>query len=331
MQNVYDLQLIRYFRITEFACPGFRKETILESSRYQKKLQIIEIYQDISKQVRRLGGQIFSGKENLQTGEMQLGYVVSDSMTMRFIPKETLSRLAGYIAIVIDDFGYHTNPVITDFIDLPFQLTYAIIPGLPYTKTISKILAEAGKPVLIHMPMEALTKKVEQNGFELFVGMKPQEIRSRVRRASRAIPRAKGMNNHMGSRATLDDSLLFATLSELKALGLFFVDSKTHSQTRAYKIAQRLDVPSKINDIFLDNNDDIDYIKKRLFAIADIAAENGSAVGIGHHYVATLEALRAVVPQLQKRGFQFVPVGYLIDRENTDSLHIAQLPAIRRN
>lgn len=288
--------------------------------RTPREVQPLELYQHLSNAIQTQGGTVVSGNENLRTGEMTLAYKTTHTGVLQLQPDAALSSKAGRIAVIIDDFGYQDSPVVAAFADLPFAVTYSVIPGLTYSAMIAERLAKSGKPVMIHMPMEALERRVENHGFELMVGMRPEEIRARVRKAIAALPDAAGMNNHMGSRATVDDSLLVAALSVLKSAGLFFVDSKTNSQTKAFALARQMGVPAALNDTFLDNDEEVGAISAKLFHLADLAADNGTAIGIGHVRAATLASLQQTVPILERRGFEFVAIkDLLIGTETTTS------------
>ena len=280
--------------------------------RTPREVQPLELYQHLANAIQTQGGSVVSGNENLRTGEMTLTYKATHTGLLLLKPDAALSSKAGRLAVIIDDFGYQDSPVVASFAELPFAITYSIIPGLTHSAAIAERLANSGKPVMIHMPMQALERRVENHGFELMVDMRPEEIRARVRKAIAALPHAAGMNNHMGSRATVDDALLTAALSELKQAGLYFVDSKTNSQTKAFALAREMGVPAALNDTFLDNDEEVGAISAKLFHLADVAAENGSAIGIGHVHAATLAALQQTVPILEKRGFEFVAIKDLL-------------------
>ena len=65
-------------------------------------------------------------------------------------------------------------------------------------------------------------------------------------------------------------------------------------------------------DLFFDHIDDPQAIRKALWELADLAVQNGGAIGIGHGRPNTLDALKDVLPKLQKRGFQFVWASELV-------------------
>jgi hypothetical protein len=183
---------------------------------------------------------------------------------------------------------------------------------------------KSGKPVLIHMPMEALEKRVENNGYSLMVGMREKEIRERIRKAVQAVPYAEGMNNHMGSAATVVDTLLQAAFDELRQTGLFFIDSRTNSNTRAFRLAKKMGLEAGINDVFLDNEENLESIKQKMWQLGDLAAERGAAIAIGHPHRFTLEAIREIGPLLIQRGFQFVPVEELVRKPPAPEKMLAQ-------
>lgn len=256
---------------------------------------------------------------------LEFSYALRDQIieTLRLVPETRTRKTSGQIVIVIDDFGYHERELVKQFMRLPFAVTYAIIPGLPHSQSIARKLAAAGKTVIVHMPMEAMEKQVETNGFELSVGMSSTEIRSRVRKAMTLLPQAVGMNNHMGSRATQDQALVQALCEELKAANWCFLDSRTIETTKAFSQAQAHGLAAALNDTFLDSVEELEAVRKKVWRLAEIAEARGSAVGIGHPYQVTLKALQEIVPELQQRGFEFITLEQLLQPK----LHATPLPS----
>jgi hypothetical protein len=294
--------------------------------RVPKEIHPLVIYQVLSNQVRQLGGKVESGNEDLRTGETDLTYSFAGKTLgkIRLIPDPNLTRYVGKIAIIIDDFGYKVSAVANAFIKLEIPVTYSIIPGVKFSQAIADRLHKAGKPIMIHMPMQALEQQVENDGYNLMLDMPPQEIRARVRKALAAVPHAAGLNNHMGSAATVNDSLLAPVFDELKKAGLFFIDSKTNPGTRAFKLAKKIGLPADINDIFLDNEESWERVQQKMWQLADLAAAKGAAIAIGHPHEYTLRAIKEISPQLMQRGFEFVPVAELIRQAKPEEKILAQ-------
>ena len=294
--------------------------------RIPKEIHPLVIYQVLSNQVRQLGGKVESGTEDLRTGETNLIYSFAGKTLgkIRLLPDANLTRHAGKIAIIIDDFGYNVGGVAAELMKLEIPLTYSIIPGIKFSKEIAARLHKAGKPIMIHLPMEALERQVEKDGYSLMLDMKPPEIRERLRKAIAAVPHAAGMNNHMGSAATVSDSLLLPVFEELKKTELFFIDSKTNPNTRAFKLAKTMGLQTEINDIFLDNEEGWERVQQKMWQLADLAAAEGAAIAIGHPHEYTLRAIKEIGPQLMQRGFQFVPVEELVRKPAADEKILAQ-------
>jgi len=294
--------------------------------RVPKELHPLVIYQGLSNQVRQLGGKVESGVEDLRTGNAELTYSFAGKTLgkIRLLPDASITRHAGKIAIIIDDFGYTMNETVKALMKLDIPLTYAVIPGVKFSKDIAARLQQNGKTIMLHLPMQALERQVEKDGYSLMLEMKPAELRERVRKAVAAVPQAIGVNNHMGSAATVNDSLLLPVLDEIKKAGLFFIDSRTNSHTHAFKLAQKMGLPTGLNDIFLDNEESPERVQQKMWQLADLAAAEGAAIAIGHPHEATLRAIKEIGPQLVQRGFEFVPVETLLRSTKPEEKILAQ-------
>lgn len=282
--------------------------------RVPASLPPVVIYQALHDRIRQLGGQVEQGTEDLRSGVNALRYAFSGKTlgTIRLIPDAKLHRRAGRIAIIIDDFGHNLGEVASDFLDISLPVTYSIIPGLPYSQTVAATLQKNGKPMMIHLPMEPLEAQVEDDGYTLFTRLAEPEIRRRVKKAIGSLPHARGLNNHMGSLATVSDALLRPALEQMREARLFFVDSRTNPNTHAYSLARQMGLDTALNDTFLDTQEDRDWVAGKLLYLADLAAQRGFAIGIGHPNATTLRVLQELGPTLQQRGFEFVPVTELM-------------------
>jgi polysaccharide deacetylase 2 family uncharacterized protein YibQ len=128
------------------------------------------------------------------------------------------------------------------------------------------------------------------------------------------VPRAVGVNNHMGSRGTADPALMLAVLSEVRRRGLVFVDSRTTGASVAPTIAERLGVPIASRDVFLDNIPTSGVVLAQLEAAERVARRHGSAIAIGHPFPATLSALADWLPAAERRGLRLVTARSLTTR-----------------
>jgi polysaccharide deacetylase 2 family uncharacterized protein YibQ len=267
--------------------------------------------------LRHYQGRVLSATEfqEAQKVEMRCGFDTVE--TTRFILERDarIERETGQIAIVLDDFGYASKSewLFERFCALPYPLTLAILPNEGRVRSLIERARTGGHEVLVHLPMEPDDYPDKDPGVNaVLVDQEEKTIRLLVRNAIRRVPGAIGVNNHMGSRATADARVMEQVLKEIHRQGMFFLDSRTSSASVAYTVAQRMDVPALSRDLFIDPVDDAASVEKRLWELATLAARNGRAVGIGHDREQTLLALEAVLPRLEARGFQLVPVSELI-------------------
>ena len=217
------------------------------------------------------------------------------------------------LAIVIDDIGY--ADLISDRLrDLGIPLTAAVIPDAPYARSEAQRLHEYGLEAIIHLPMQPKdpANHHPRDQFVL-VDSSDAEIEELLRRAMAAVPNARGVNNHMGSRLTSDPQAIRHLLGMIKERGLFFVDSKTTGETVAFATARALQIKTALRDVFLDDVQTYGHTSAQLRRLVEIARQKGRALAIGHPFASTLAALSDAVPWLKQQGVDIVPVSEILE------------------
>ena len=217
-------------------------------------------------------------------------------------------------AIIIDDLGYDRQ-VVSQLMALQEALTFAVLPGERYSKIIAEQVTRAGFEVILHQPMEPLGyPKINVGKRAILMAMDKQQIREMLEKNILDVPYINGVNNHMGSRITEDTEKTQEIMNILKEHNLFFVDSQTSPKSVAYKTAKKTGLKAAYNQVFLDNQDDLGYIKKQLDQVAELSLKNKKVVAIGHGTrKEILAALQEKLPEFRKKGITIVPVSQLVE------------------
>jgi len=220
---------------------------------------------------------------------------------------ETTSAATGpKLALIVDDCGQWPD-IERAFIALPIPLTLSVLPDVRYTTAIAQEASAAGKGVMLHLPMETVSGMDPGKG-KVTTEMTDAQITAQVADDLAQVPLAQGVNNHEGSKGSADARVMGDVVQAIVARrdDLFFIDSRTASNSVAQQVAAKAGLATASRDVFLDNVDDQTAVEAQLRAAADLAIKNGSAIAIGHPRAATLAAVRALYPELQKRGITFV-------------------------
>jgi len=196
------------------------------------------------------------------------------------------------VAIIIDDLGYDPD-IAFSFIHLGMPISLSVLPRAPYTDMIVREANENGCEIILHLPMEPKHyPSVDPGPGALFLSMSEQEILQVLGRDLRDIPGARGVNNHMGSSFTEDRDKMLVVLKELKRKNLFYVDSRTTSNTVGFKLAKNLGLPAAKRSVFLDNDLAPKAIRMQMGRLLSMARHSGFAIGIGHPHKETLAILK---------------------------------------
>ncbi|MGI9294222.1 MAG: divergent polysaccharide deacetylase family protein [Pseudomonadales bacterium] len=226
------------------------------------------------------------------------------------------------LVIIIDDLGY-SRRLGQRAIELPGNITYAVIPNSPNGKWLAQQAHEAGKEIMVHAPMSSIDGNSLENG-GLTTAMLPAEFLAAVQTGIQAVPHALGLNNHMGSELTQRPEYMRLLMQVVAKHNFYFIDSRTSAQTIAAKMAERYRVRHLSRDVFLDNNQDYTATAAAFDQLLRIAKKKGVAVGIGHPYPSTLQFLEQALPTLAERGVILIPGSTAIDRYYRPSEQLAE-------
>lgn len=209
------------------------------------------------------------------------------------------------ITFVFDDGGHNLNQL-QKILDLPFPVSVAVLPKLAYSKESARRVRASGKQLLLHQPMETLGNNATLGEGAIMASMSGQDARTVLLQNISEIAPVAGINNHEGSKVSENQFLMETVLLELKRQNIFYLDSRTTSQTRAPQAALELGIEIFERDIFLDNVQTRENILKEIEKGVKIANIKGKSIMIGHVWSADIlpEILEEVVPLLMLRGYR---------------------------
>ena len=222
----------------------------------------------------------------------------------------------GTLVFVIDDAGNNLRDL-DPFLELDIPLTIAVLPGLPHSAEAARRIRAAGKEVFLHQPMEAIGGQDPGPG-AIMAGMSREEIRAIIIQNLNEVGPVIGMNNHTGSRVTMDEEAMEIILTLSQEKGILFLDSRTTTESAAPRVASRLGINIGERDVFLDNIPERESILRFIDLGKQTAEQNGSAIMIGHVQSAVLAPLlHELIPDLKRRGFSFSLASEVINGAGT--------------
>ncbi len=217
------------------------------------------------------------------------------------------------IVVVIDDMGVD-RPRSRRVTELPQPLTLSY---LPYARDLAEQATAArsrGHELMLHLPMEPMSSSVDPGPNALLTSLSLDMIRRRTVAALDSFSGYVAVNNHMGSRFTTWRPGVEASLREMKARGLAYLDSRTHADTVGGLVAEELGMPSVDRHVFLDDVMTGDAVRRQLAETEALARRQGFVIAIGHPHDVTIQALAEWLPGLSGKGFVLGPISAAIRR-----------------
>lgn len=231
-------------------------------------------------------------------------------------PEETLpvdEEHKAKIVIIVDDMGIspqHTQEILS----LKAPLTTSFLTYGNAKKETAEKAKRDGFEVMLHVPMmphiEASLAPIT-----LRPEMSDEELREKFSDMLKMYDGVGllGINNHMGSKFTEDEHAMSVIMEMLKENNLYFLDSKTTPKSVGKKVAAEYGVPYIARDVFLDNENDYEYIMGQLLITEQIAAKKGFVVAICHPKAGTYKALKTWIDHLDKDKFELIHVHDLLE------------------
>jgi len=223
---------------------------------------------------------------------------------------ENTSKATSQIAIIMDDIGYSKKQGI-NAIALPGSITYAIIPHSPNARFFAMEAQKHDKEIMLHAPMSNV-HNIPLGKDGLSETMNESRFKHALNSALDSVPHISGVNNHMGSLLTQKALPMGWVMESLRKRQLYFIDSRTTSNSVAWKVAQDANIPSLKRDIFLDHKPTPDFIDQQFKKLTKLAKNRGYAVAIAHPHPETIHYLQQHLPSLTSQGIRLVAASELV-------------------
>lgn len=264
--------------------------------------------QFLSMKAKQIDGRVDGNRQILSFSHGEQNYEVSLSYGTFDTDRQAGNK---YLAIVVDDFGSVSADELQQWLELPTEITFAIISTLKNSSQTMTLANEQGRETLVHLPMEPIGYPQQDPGANpILVQMNQTQVEKTLLKHINALPLCMGVNNHMGSLATADNTIMGWVMDVLKKKNKGFLDSRTSNVSIAYQVAQKARIPAWRNDIFLDSPDITDEtLERKLNAIQSMAAGKNTIVAISHcHNLDKLIFLKKFLDQAQAMGFTLIPL-----------------------
>ena len=255
--------------------------------------------------------------ENKKTQEDKNQKIPETSKTdeIKKIEKKTnkfdfpLAKNHAQLIFVFDDGGQNLAHL-ESFLKLPIPITIAVLPRLVHSVESAQKIRNSGNELILHQPMQAINSKVNPGPGAITPQMSEDEIIATLFYNINEIGPIAGMNNHEGSAITADAEKMAVILKMANEEGIYFLDSRTNSETKVPYVANLMGYSYYERNIFLDNEKTNENALQELKKGLAIANKNGSVIMIGHIWSASFlpDFLLEVIPELQEKGYTFCTV-----------------------
>lgn len=212
------------------------------------------------------------------------------------------------LALIMDDLGYRERDSYAA-LELPGELTLAILPHTQHSEALAQGAAAFGHEVMLHLPMEATNGKFLGVG-GLQLDMSGLEFEQLIAAAFESVPGARGFNNHMGSAFSQSPGAMAKVMIEARKYSDYYIDSLTHSASVGAKIARLMGLKAATRDVFIDDANDYLSIPQRIETLGR-RRDEPATIAICHPFPETITALQDAWGWMNDR-FELVPASEIV-------------------
>ncbi|WP_417487166.1 divergent polysaccharide deacetylase family protein [Maricaulis sp.] len=224
------------------------------------------------------------------------------------------------IAVVVGGMGLNSTVTQAAIDELPPEVALSFAA---YTRDLQGWIDRAraaGHEVLIEAPMEPFDYPNNDPGPHTLLADGTAEENSR--RLSWVLSRATGyfgVTNYLGARFSASQGAMRQVFGTLESRGVAFLHDGAGRRSTIEAAADATNITYAVADRILDEDLSPDAIDERLLALEALAIQNGSALGTGFAYPATVEQIRDWAISLDLRGYQLAPPSAVMARRRLEA------------
>ncbi|MFH1149016.1 MAG: divergent polysaccharide deacetylase family protein [Actinomycetota bacterium] len=216
------------------------------------------------------------------------------------------------IAIVVDDVG-NGKEHLSEWLAIDAPLNFAVMPHLQLSSELAETLYGHGYAVMMHVPTTNAGNSYSGPG-QLAVGMDRGTVFGTLDADLATIPHVEGMNNHQGGMGCDNWNIMYFECEWAKTRGLFVVDSNSSYNSQVTPACLALGMGKRKNQVFIDHENDPNYIRRAMQELAGLARKNGTSIGICHwHRPNTAKVVGEMINTLRSQGIHFAYVREITD------------------
>jgi polysaccharide deacetylase 2 family uncharacterized protein YibQ len=237
----------------------------------------------------------------------------SGSVKAKGPPVKVENRTPPCVAIVVDDTGNGASYLPSwQKIDAP--LTFSVFPWPPLSQQLADTLYADGYEIMMHVPTDNMPPHTDAGPGQLSTGMTRAQVFQTLDADVANVPHVVGFNNHEGGRGCDQLDLMTYEVEWAKSKGLFVVDSASSAHDKVTQACLALGLPKRLNEVFIDHQNDPPYIRSAMRELATIARKNGTAIGICHWFRPnTPSVVGEMITTLRAEGIHFAFVKDITD------------------
>jgi polysaccharide deacetylase 2 family uncharacterized protein YibQ len=206
---------------------------------------------------------------------------------------------------VVDDTGDSTS-YLPSWQKINAPLTFSVFPWPPLSERLANALYTDGYEIMMHVPTDNMPPHTNAGPGQLSTGMSKAQVFQTLDTDAANVPHMMGFNNHEGGRGCNQLDLMTYEVEWAKSKGLFVVDSKSSVSSKVTKACVALGLPERNNEVFIDHQNEPDYIRGAMRELAGLARKNGTAIGICHwHRPNTATVVGEMIQTLKAEGIHF--------------------------
>lgn len=213
------------------------------------------------------------------------------------------------LTVIIGDVG--REPALLDpLIALDPDVTFAIMANAPHAPAVAARLAETGREILAHLPLQPAPPALPDGPDALTTDDDPTTTATKARALLDRVPGAAGADTHQGDRFTPSRPHVAALLDVLAERGMFFIDGRHSDASVALPIAAAQGIRAAARTHDLDHGDG--PIDTRLRAIEVALVLDGQAIVTLTPTPEAITALAAWTLTLRARGIHLLRASEIV-------------------